>query len=181
MSEVRLKILPPWSVYIKKMEALFDGDPQIAFNVDWDGRNPSVVLTTNNGDKAAALLVLLPEEKKFGNVTLKIGVDCPHVSNIAFTTAKELFETVFDGNPAFAGVITPGDYWYVDFTYVGFKNCVIQLSCDNLLDPRGLISTLYQDIASEIFEDRSYHTGGGIAFFTDVERGNVGKPLGEWP
>ena len=34
MSDVRLKILPPWSIYIKKIEALFDGDPQIACNVD---------------------------------------------------------------------------------------------------------------------------------------------------
>lgn len=181
MSDVRLKILPPWSVYIKKLEALFDGDPQIAFNVNWDGRNPSVTLATNNGDKAAALLLLLPPEKVFGNVVLKISIDCDHVSNLAFPTAKDLFETAFAGNPAFAYVVTPEDYWYVDFTYVGFKNCVVQISCDNLLDPRGLISTLYQDIASEIFADRSYHTGGGITFFTDVERGHLGKPLGEWP
>ena len=27
MSDVRLKILPPWSIMIKKIEELFDGDP----------------------------------------------------------------------------------------------------------------------------------------------------------
>ena len=35
MEDVRLKILPPWVIYIKKIEALFDGDPQIACNVNY--------------------------------------------------------------------------------------------------------------------------------------------------
>ena len=30
MNEPRLKILPPWTIVIRKLEALFDGDPQIA-------------------------------------------------------------------------------------------------------------------------------------------------------
>ena len=34
MNEPRLKILPPWTIVTRKLEALFDGDPQIAFNVD---------------------------------------------------------------------------------------------------------------------------------------------------
>lgn len=177
MNEVRLKILPPWSIYIKKLQAMFDGDPQIAFNVNWDGRNPSVVLATNNPEKAAALIKLLPEEKEFGNVTLKIAVDCPKTSNIAFPTAKALFETAFDKNPAFAYVVTTEGYWYVDFTYIVFVNEVCQFFADNLNDPHGVISTLYQDIASEIFEHLEFP--GGIAYCTDTKK--LGKPLGEWP
>ena len=181
MTDVRLKILPPWSTYINKLEALFDGDPQIAFNVDWDGANPSVlslVLATNNPDKATALMKLLPAEKKFGNVTLLINVDCPTVSNLAFATAKDLFETAFSGNPAFAYVVTTGEYWCVDFTYVVFKNCVVQFFNDNLNDPHGIVSTLYQEIASEVFADMNF-VGGGIAYCTDVER-KLGKSIDEW-
>lgn len=179
MTDVRLKTLPPWSTYINKLQALFDGDPQIAFNVDWSGENPSVVLATNNPEKATALTKLLPTEKTFGNVTLKIGIDCETFSNNAFADPKELFETAFSGNPAFAYVVATEGYWYVPFVYVVFKNHVVQFFNDNLNDCHGIISTLYQDIAAEIFED--CNLPGGVAYNTDVEVGKLGKPLGEWP
>lgn len=91
MTDVRLKILPPWSTFINEIQALFDGDPQIACNVSYESGSPSIVLATNNPDKAATLLKLLPSEKKFGNVTLNIGVDCQTISNKAFTNPKEQF------------------------------------------------------------------------------------------
>ena len=69
MNEPRLKILPPWTITIRKLEALFDGDPLIAFNCDYS--EPAVVISCNNGDKVAALLQILPEEVDFGNVKLK--------------------------------------------------------------------------------------------------------------
>lgn len=180
MEQIKLKILPPWSVYIKKLEALFDSDSQIAFNVNWDGQHPSVTLSTSDADKAAALKLLLPDEKMFGNVILKISIDCPKTSNIAFPTAKKLFEAAFKGNPVLVEVITPENYWYVDFTYVMFVNTVVQLECDNLLDPRGLINTLFQDIAYEIFTDRSYQTAGGICFSTDIKH-DTNKNCENWP
>ena len=178
MADVRLKILPPWSIYIKKVEALFDGDPQIACNVDYASSSPSIVLACNNGDKVAALQQILPEKIEFGNVTLKIGVDGTP-SNRAFTSKKELFETAFAGNPAFAYAVTPGDdIWWMSTTYVVFKNCVVQYFADNLNDCHGIISCLYQDIAEQILTGPASQ---GVFFNTDVERGQLGKPLGEWP
>lgn len=180
MTDVRLKLAPPWVTYINKLMALFDGDPQIAFNVTNISSHPEVVIATNNPDKASALVKLLPEEKKFGNVSVTISVDCNTMSNKAFTSAKELFETAFSNNPALAYVVVPGeDVWYATFTYVVFKNCVVQFFNDNLNDCHGVLSTLYQDIADEIFADMQYPRTG-IAFCTDVER-KLGKPLGEWP
>lgn len=177
MNDVRLKISPPWITYINKLQALFDGDPQIAFNVNLD--EPSVTLAGNNGDKNAALLKLLPSEMAFGNVVLKVNVDGP-VSNLAFSTPKVLFETAFSGNPAFAQAVCPADegYYFFSMTYIIFKNCVVQFFNDNLNDAHGLISTLYQDIAAEIFKDAGLV---GVYYCTDVERGQLGKPLGEWP
>lgn len=180
MTDVRMKLSPPWITYINKLQALFDGDPQIAFNVDMNGEDgPSVVLACNNGDKVAALLKILPEEVEFGNVYLQIGVDGP-VSNRAFTSAKELYETAFSGNPAFAYCVAPAQdgYYFVDFTYVVFKNCVVQFFNDNLNDAHGLISTLYQEIASDVLMNSDF---SGVYYCTDVERGALGKPLGEWP
>lgn len=180
MQDVRLKLSPPWVTYINKLQALFDGDPQIAFNVDI--RVPQVTIACNNGEKVAALLKLLPSEKAFGNVILKINIDGP-VANLAFTSNKALFETAFAGNPAFAYCVAPAEegYYYVDFTYVVFKNCVVQFFNDNLNDPHGVISTLYQEIASELFEEASIATLGMVCYCTDIERGKLGKPLGEWP
>ena len=178
MSDVRLKILPPWVIVAHKLEALFDGDPQIAFNTDFSGAHPSVVLACNNGDKVAALQKLLPDEVVFGGVTLKVTIDGTP-SNRAFATKKELFETAFSGNPAFAYAVTPGDdAWWISTTYVVFKNYVVQFFADNLNDCHGVISTLYQDIAEELLTGEATQ---GVFFNTDVERGALGKPLGEWP
>jgi hypothetical protein len=107
-------------------------------------KNMTVVLATKNGEKAAALMRLLPTEKAFGNVILTIRVDCPTVSNLAFPTQKALFETAFYKNPAFAYAVSPEEegYWFFSLTYVVFKNCVVQFYNDNLNDCHGLISTL---------------------------------------
>jgi len=177
MSDVRLKLAPPWITYLNEIQALFDGDPQIACNIDW--KKPSIVLAVSNGDKAAAIAKLLPSEKKWGNITMTIDVDGP-MSNRAFTSSKELYETAFSGNPAFAYCVAPAEegYFFVDFVYVVFKNCVVQFFNDNLNDAHGLVSTLYQYIADDVFEGC---TPMGVHYCTDVERGKLGKPLGEWP
>ena len=88
--------------------------------------------------------------------------------------------------------VSPVDdgYWFVDITYVIFKNCVVQFFNDNLNDAHGVISTLYQDIAAELFADYLERSKRGVHFNTDVEDGvafkadvqkKLGKPLGEWP
>ena len=179
MADVRLKVSPPWITYIHKVEALFDGDPQIACNVEYSTPNPSITLACNNGDKVAALLQILPTEVPFGGVTLKVNVDGVP-SNRAFVNKKELFETAFEKNPAFAYVVSPVDDGYAWFSmvYVVFKNCVVQFFNDNLNDCHGVLSTLYQDIAEEILTGEAVN---GVFFNTDVERGQLGMPLGEWP
>ena len=179
MNEVRLKILPPWTIVIRKFEALFDGDPQIACNTNFSGNNPAIVLACNNGDKVTALQQILPEEITFSGVTLKVAVDGTP-SNRAFTNKKELFETAFSGNPAFAYAVSPVDegYNWFSIVYVVFNNTVVQFFADNLNDCHGIISTLYQDIATELLTGPAAQ---GVFFNTNVERGALGKPLGEWP
>lgn len=179
MNDVRLKILPPWTIVIRKFEALFDGDPQIACNCNFGGSNPSIVLSCNNGDKVAALQKILPSEVCFGNIKLKVVVDGVP-SNRAFTSKVELFDTAFKGNPAYAYAVCPAEegYQWIGTTYVVFKNCVVQFAADNLNDCHGIISTLYQSIAEEVLTGPATD---GVFYNTDVERANLGKPLGEWP
>ena len=121
----------------------------------------------------------MPEEIVFGGVTLKVIVDgIP--SNRTFKNKKELFEVAFSKNPAFAYAVSPVDENYNWFAavYVVFKNCVVQVFADNLNDCHGVISTLYQNIAEELLTGPGAE---GVFFNTDVERGQLGKPLGEWP
>jgi hypothetical protein len=179
MTDVRLKILPHWSTHINMMIALFDGDLQIACNVNYAGSAPSIVLSCNNGDKVAALQKLLPDEITFGNIALKVAVDGVP-SNIAFKNKVELFDTAFKGNPVYAYSVCPAEEGYQWFatTYVVFKNHVVQVFADNLNDCHGVISCLYQDIADEILTGEGAQ---GVFFNTDVEQGALGKPLGEWP
>ena len=179
MNEPRLKILSPWAITIKKFEALFDGDPQIACNVDYSGSAPSIVFACNNGDKVAALQRILPEQITFGGVVLKVAVDGTP-SNRAFVSKKELFEVAFSGNPAFAYAVAPveeGATWF-DMVYVVFNNCVVQFFADNLNDCHGVISTLYQDIAAELLTGEGAQ---GVYFNTNVERAGLGIPTGQWP
>ena len=179
MNDARLKISPPWITTIHKIQALFDGDPQIACNIGESSIQPTITLAINNGDKVTALQKLLPTEKQFGNVTLKINIDGVP-SNRTFITTKELFECAFAGNPAFAYCVAPVEegYWYVDFTYVVFKNCVVQFFNDNLNDAHGVLSTLYQDIAAELFVEAKVN--GNAAYCTDVER-KLGMSTSQWP
>lgn len=178
MAEVRLKISPPWVVYVKKVQALFDGDPQIVCNINYSGVNPSIVLACNNGDKVTALQQILPTEVKFGNVVLTIAVDGTP-SNRSFVNKKELFDVAFEKNPAYAYTVSPENdgYNWFSIVYVVFKCCVVQFFADNLNDCHGIISTLYQDIAEEVLTGNAVQ---GIYFNTDVET-KLGKPLGEWP
>lgn len=179
MSDVRLKLLPHWTIVIRKLEALFDGDPLIACNTNFNSGNPSIVFACGNGDKTTALQQILPSEINFGNVKLSIVVDGTP-SNRTFTSKIELFDTAFKGNPAYAYSVCPAEegYQWIGTTYVVFKNCVVQFAADNLNDCHGIISTLYQNIADELLTGPATD---GVFYNTDVERANLGKPLGEWP
>lgn len=179
MSDVRLKLLSPWVIFFKKVSALFDGDPQLTCAMNYDGPTPSIVISCSNGDKVTALQQILPESINYGGVELDICIDGTP-SNRAFLNKKELFETAFENNPVFAYAFSPVEdvYNWFDMTYVVFKNCVVQFFADNLNDCHGVISTLYQDIASDVLTGPSTQ---GVYFNTDIERGAVGKPLGEWP
>ena len=171
MKDVRMKLSPPWVTYFNKVKALFEQDPDIELDIDYEGF--TMILNVNNPDKAAALVHIIKDEMKFGNIYATIETE-GKMSNRALQTDRELFETAFEHNPAFAYCVVPSG-WFVPFTYVVFKKCVVQFFNDNLDDPHGVLSTLYANIANEVLIKPE-----SVSFCTDVEC-NVGRPLGEWP
>lgn len=158
----------PWITYMHELEAMFGKDPdiRIVFNKD----EYEIKLYVTKPGKAAALEQLLNSEVKFGKVTLKISV----VPANDICDVLDVFDEAFTGNPVLVGTI-PIVSPLGTHRFVIFKNEVVQFYNDQLDDPHGNKSTLYQEIAKDIFcNDLS------VNYSTNV-KGDVGKPLGEWP
>lgn len=157
-----LKKISPWVEYYRKLVALFKKDPDIKIIYD-EGINV-IKMYINGQDKYEALNQLLPSEKKFGNVTLEIElIPC----NDLKLSQTDLFRRAFSGNPVVTDVITIGQEIIGstnDFNYIVFEKEVVQYYDDSLGDPHGNRSTLYQEIAKEVFGEQD-----GIYFCTDKE------------
>lgn len=177
-ADARLKFAPPWVTFANKVKAMFGDDPDNT--VVYENAVPKVIVVVNSAEKAAAIAALLPTEQKIGNVTLYIEVTTSDGSPIgeAPKESAELFETAFKNNPAFSFTRCV-DYAFItnEITYVVFANRVVQFFNDNLNDNFGNISTLYQEIAKEIFDPE---VTNGVFYSTDIKE-KLGAPLGEWP
>lgn len=156
--EKRMKLSAPWITYYKKIEALFGKDPEI--KVIFDDETVTIRLFVDNEKKAEALTSLLPAVKVFGNVTVKIMV----IPADKIGADINLFEAAFKGNPIFEGCVTGSDPVTSSFNYVVFKKEVVQFFNDDLSDVNGNCSTLYQELAKEIFGEKS-----GIYYCTSVQ------------
>ena len=178
MENIKLKISPPWVTYINELMALFREDPEI--NIKYDNNARRVKLFVNNEEKAQALYAILPYFKCFGNTELDIQVVPPNADRCyigLYRGAKEVYEIAFKRNPVLSFVHEVNGIFSNTITYVVFKNKVVQFFNDNLNDVYGNISTLYQEIAKDVFNENSFC---GVCYCTDVDQ-KLKKPLGEWP
>lgn len=144
-----IKMASPWNIFAKRIHELFKYDDDI--HVLYSDEDPyHIQIMVDSEDKYNALTQLMPPEKEFGNVKVQIDV----VPSNKEKTDRELFETLFDGNPIFSNVITnklpTGD----EINFVMFKPYVVQYYVDNLRDPYGNNNELYGDIAEEVFGTR---------------------------
>jgi hypothetical protein len=164
-----MKLSSPWVEFYREIEALFAEDDEV--KVVYDEENNEVKLYVENARKADALTQLLPAEKTFGNVTLKVTV-IP--ANDAKVSKADLIAEAFEGNPALSYVQHVGAV-IGEFDYAVFKNKVVQFFDDNLSDINGNKSTLYENIAKDVFGENV-----GVFFCTEAPV-SLTKPLGEWP
>lgn len=153
-----LNLSPPWISFFRGIESLFGKDPDIRI-VHTEGSS-IIDLYVDNPVKANALAQLIPPIKTFGNAEFGVNVIPPNPSKV---TDASLFRSAFDGNPALSFVEEINTPMTGDIAYVVFKNEVVQYPNDDLSDLHGLKSTLYQDIAKDLFTDVS-----GIFFCTDM-------------
>lgn len=177
----RLKLSPPWVTYVNELMALFGEDPDI--KIVYDEKLVKVKLYVAKTEKATALDYLLPREFHCGSVYLTVSVIYPNEEkdvNLAQATVKELFDTAFDGNPVYSFSRSVNCLFSNTITYVVFKNKVVQFFNDNLNDIYGNLTTLYEDIAMDIFVDYDGEGPQGVFYCTDIPEGCI-SPLGEWP
>lgn len=156
--EVKAELSPPWIEHARKIYALFGSDPQI--NVVYDPQGPKIKLYVTDMAKAQALAELLPESKQFGGVTLSITVVPPNVE-----TNPDFLAAAFKGNPAFKEVVHIGDVFSNPVNYVVLANRVVQYFNDDLGSVDGVHSTLYEDLARDIFEGND-----GVMFCTETDQ-----------
>lgn len=158
MENTNVKLSPPWAIFYQEMNAMFKEDPEI--NIVYDEGKPEIKLFVENAEKADALMKLLPMQKNFGNVNLTISVIPADQES---SSKAELFKTAFKDNPVFVGVTGSFAPIAPAAEYVMFQPKVVQFYTDDLTDAHGYRSTLYQEIAKDIFGEQS-----GLYYCTDL-------------
>lgn len=154
-----MKVLSPWAVYAHQIDAFFKKDDDVT--VVYDNDIPKVSLYVRDERKANALMRLLSPTKNFGNIDLKIIV----IPANKLTSNVDLFADALEGNEAFSRIVTVEDAFMSNpINYVLFEKEVVQYPTDDLGDANGLRSTLYQDMAKELFGEHN-----GIFFCTEKE------------
>lgn len=155
-----LKPTAPWVTFYRELNELFRRDMDI--DIIYDEENNIIKMYVGDPVKADALQKLLPTEKSFWDVTLKIDV-VP--ANKLSVTSPASYTAAFLNNPAVDEIKTVNN-GRGKFTYIIFENRVVQYFNDDISDLNGLSSTLYQDIAKRIFGNVD-----GIYFCTNLNFG----------
>lgn len=151
----KVNLVTPWAEYFNQLVAFFKEDDDV--RVEYDNEAMVIKIYVDGDAKAEALSKLLPTSKKFGNVEVKINI-IP--ANPLDTSRIGLFKKAFEGNKAVADIET--NISSNDFSFVIFEPEVVQYYNDDLSDINGLCSTLYQDLAKELFGETE-----GVYFCTD--------------
>lgn len=169
MEEKEIKLSPPWITFQNEVKLLFAEDPDVTVTYDEDSY--TLKLFVDNTDKAMALAKILPEKKEYGNVIVKIIVVPANRDDYPI---DKLFSKAFSGNPVLTSAVS-FDTPFGTVNYAVFQKKVVQFFNDQMDDINGNRSTLYQEIAKDVFG-----TDQNIYFCTEAT-GDLAKPLGEWP
>ena len=159
VSNFGLKLAAPWTTLYRELEMLFEKDDEIT--TFFDEYNVAIKIYVANEKKAQALSNIIPEEKIFGNVNLKIEVIPPNGEVIKSSERRESifngsyyndFVEAFDNNPIVKSINTVGANVFIPFTFIEFVPEVVQFYNDNMANMYGIASVLYEEIARDIFE-----------------------------
>lgn len=153
MSKKNVGIQAPWYTLLGYIKAMFGGDPEFAIDEDYTKGDDGVYYLTidvRNWEKFKAVKDTLIQNFNFGNVTVKIDLQCSvNVSESESTIEK--MKKVFEGNHIVRRIIEVEDVAKVKHGYVIFQPEVIQFYNDDLTDYMGNFNGLAEDIARSLF------------------------------
>lgn len=147
----KVRMAPPWISYVSKLRVLFGSDPEIKIEYNDDEKEVKIFVE-GNANKYEAMEKLLPIKKEFGNVTLYIAI-IPSNLGSEESNGIQLVADLFSGNPIFDQIVVAPQIFNNPIAYASFKKEVVQYYDDNMADPNGNRSTLYQNIAEEVLLD----------------------------
>lgn len=158
MSE-KIKLLSPWELYVRKMKVMFDKDAEIY--IEYDEENSILEINVSDLSKALALTFLIPDFVEFGDkkVTNVIKFDGENLKD-----PYHICSLAFNNNDSVSSIIKPHGQFLDGTVFVCFKKEVVQYPNDNMFDANGVCSTLYQNLAKELFPDKV-----NIFFCTDTK------------
>ena len=155
MRKNNVDLSAPWITYYEKLYLLFKKDPEVsvAFKQNGDGDKKIEIYVSNNR-KAEAISKILPCYVSFGNVIVPIIVLPGNMEEEEWIYD---FMDAFDGNEIIDDIVQDMGLTR-DMNYIVFKKEVAQYYNDNIQSVDGFSSTLYEDIAREIFKDAPFGT-----------------------
>ena len=175
MENDKMKLSPPWITYFHKVQALFEKDNSVT--VDFDESNCCLnIIVKEDIEKGEAIQKLFPSEKVFGNNIMKINVVT--IQEPKQIPTAQIFTNAFKNNPVVEDVINKSDILRDDQTYIMFQNKVVQFFNDDIYDYNGVCTTLYQNIAKDVFKDFAdvhYCTSTNVNENEDIEDTSLSK------
>lgn len=149
------KLSPPWNEYVNKIKALFGKDPDIKIEY----KDMNMILRIDGTDKYDALSRLLPKKLNFGGAELVITLIPANRNN---DDVRQNVKNAFKGNPIISRFKDVTGIAGNPMTYIAFGKEVVQYYNDNIGDLNGNRTTLYEQLAREVFGDVD-----GVFFCTD--------------
>lgn len=150
----QLNLSAPWILFYREVEAMFERDREVkVVFIDSEDEPKSLNVYVESSEKASAIRQLLVSSEEFGSVHLNISV-IPANGNASkrnIIDVIELFETAFENNPAYRYIEKVDGIFSNPIYYVVFDKKVVQYFTDDIGDAHGVCSTLYQEIAKDIF------------------------------
>lgn len=160
-----IKKSAPWVTYYREVNELFKKDKDVF--VVFDEENVELKIYVKDQIKASAIQYLMPTEKEFGNVVLKIDVIPANGKELREVSTSNIVTIACDAFRDNDAVYMVTDVRAVfDLVYVIFRKEVVQFFDDNIGDINGNYSTLYEVIARNVFKDI------GIKYCTDCGKEN---------
>lgn len=149
----------PWVEHYKKLVTLFGMDDEVG-SIEYDDKAKAVTIRVDNQGKAELLGRHLRSEVTFGNVTLRVNVVPGNEPDNRLADMRHIFE----GNPVVSDIVVTENPVQGETTHVMFEPIVVQYFNDDLSHPDGVRTTIYEELARDVFEDID-----GVFFNTEVD------------